>query len=174
MRTAVVLLLGAYLWSPSAVSAQEGRHPLLRRLTLAVSCAASIWDVQTTAAAIARGGRESNGLFTDAQGRPRWGRMIGLKVGMCGVLAVAQETKLMGQDSRFKDNLWIGSNIGLSTRFTVSAIRNLSVAGDLSPNAPWAMRSSRTGLLGEKAGIRLWKPPIPSRGDTSGESGPGR
>ena len=141
MRTVVVLLVSLYLCLPAGAQAQQGRQSWARRLTLAASCAASFWDVQTTAAAISRGGRESNGLFTDAVGRPRWGRMIGLKVGMCGMFAVAQESKLAGRSSRLKDNLWTGANTGITTRFIVSAIRNRSVAEELSRNPP-ARRAS--------------------------------
>ena len=131
MRTIVVLLAISYLYLPAAAQAQQGRPSWARRLTLAASCAASLWDLQTTAAAVSRGGRESNGLFTDPQGRARWGRMISIKAGMCGALAVAQESRRTGRSSRLKDNLWIGVNTGLTTRFMVSAIRNRSVAEDL-------------------------------------------
>ena len=136
MRIVLVLAVISYLYNPALAQAQQARQSWARRLTLAASCAASLWDVQTTAAAISRGGRESNGLFSDPQGRPRWGRMIGLKAGLCGALVVAQESKLAGRRSQFKDNFWTGANAGLTTRFTVSAIRNNSVAGDLSRNPP--------------------------------------
>jgi len=136
MRTAVLLFIAIYLCSPDLACAQQPRGSWVRRLTLAASCAASFWDVQTTAAAIARGGRESNGLFTDPQGRPQWGRMVGFKVGICGALAVAQESKLLGHTSRLKNNLWIGANTGLTTRFMISSIRNRSVADELSGTPP--------------------------------------
>lgn len=135
MQTAVVLLGCACICLPSVGQAQGG-HALMRRLSLAASCAASFWDVQTTAAAVARGGRESNGLFADPQGRVRWGRMIGFKAGMCGMLAVAQESKLVRLKSPLKDYFWVGTNTGLAARFTISAIRNRSVANELGSNSP--------------------------------------
>ena len=127
MRNAAMAVTLVYLCTMPAAQAQERGRSWMRRLTLVASCAASLWDVQTTAAAIGRGGRETNGFFTDAQGRAQLGRMIGFKVGLCGGMAVAQESKLAGRRSALKDSLWIGANTGLAARFTMSAIHNLGV-----------------------------------------------
>jgi hypothetical protein len=107
----------------------EGRQ-WLRRITLAASCAASIWDLQTTRTAVARGARESNRLVADAAGNPRWGRMIGLKAGLCVGTAVAQETvwKTSGVP-------WTPLNAGLAGYFSGIALRNRGVANSLKRRA---------------------------------------
>jgi hypothetical protein len=128
MRIAV-LVLGICCLGPAMGQAQQKPLRFLRHVTLAASCAASAWDVQTTAAAIGRGGRESNGLFADPLGRPRWGRMIGFKAGLCGSLIAGQELNVFGRrQTRAKDEIWIGINTGLATRFTIASVKNRSVA----------------------------------------------
>lgn len=120
------------LGMPAVSLAEQRPRVWLRRATLAASCAASAWDVQTTASAIARGGRESNNMFTDPLGRVRWGRMIGFKAALCGGMAATQELKpfagarLWGSQP-VKDNIWIGVNTGFTTRFLLASIRNRSV-----------------------------------------------
>ena len=126
MRLVVAAFVLVCLGMPSISHAGQRPRVWLRRITLAASCAASAWDVQTTAGAIGRGGRESNGMFADPLGRPRWGRMVGFKVAMCGGMAAAQEWKpLTGKP--VKDDLWIGINTGLAARFTIASVRNRSV-----------------------------------------------
>ena len=117
----------------------EGRH-WVRRLTLAASCAASFWDVQTTRAAVARGGREANGFFADANGNPRWGRMIGVKAGLCGAMALVEE-------------------LGFRSRARGSPVfrRQYRVGGLLHRRgAPQPRRGARPGLppQGERVTIR--------------------
>lgn len=107
----------------------EGRH-WLRRVTLVASCAASLWDIQTTRTAVARGAREANGLFADSAGNPRWGRMIGLKAGLCMGTAVAQETIWKNRGVP-----WTPLNAGLAGYFSVIALRNRSVANGLDRRA---------------------------------------
>lgn len=102
----------------------EGRH-WVRRLTLAASCAASFWDVQTTRAAVARGAREANGFFADANGRPRWGRMVGVKAGLCGAMAVVEE---LGFRGRRADLSFSAVNTGLAGYYTAVALHNRAVA----------------------------------------------
>ena len=128
MRIAICILVLGWLGLPGVAEAQTSRGKWLRRVTLAASCAASAWDIQTTAAAINRGGRESNGLFADPLGRPRWGRVISFKVGLCGGMIASQELNLWGRPTPLKDNLWIGINTGLTTRFTVASVRNRALA----------------------------------------------
>jgi len=130
------LLAGAFvlvgLALPSVSLAEQRPRVWLRRITLAASCAASAWDIQTTAAAIGRGGRESNNMFTNPLGRVRWGRMVGLKVALCGGMAAGQEFKAFN-GSRFggsrpiKEDAWIGVNAGLAARFVFASVRNRSV-----------------------------------------------
>jgi len=132
MRLVVTLFVFVFLGVPSVSHAQRPRI-WLRRVTLAASCAASAWDVQTTASAIGRGARESNNMFTDPLGRARWGRMIGFKAAVCGGMAAAQEWKplaspRLGGSRPVKDDVWIGVNTGFTTRFVFASIRNRSVA----------------------------------------------
>ncbi len=109
--------------------AQElGNRPnvLLRRLTLAASCAASFWDFQTTAAGAAKGMREGNGLFAGANGKPRLGLMFGVKAALCGATFVAEEKNLFGyRNPRFANSLWTGLNTMLAAQFARTAIGNL-------------------------------------------------
>src|ERR1041385_9092771 len=93
MRLVVAVVALIWLGLPCVSHAEQRPKLWLRRVTLAASCAASAWDVQTTASAIGRGGRESSNMFTDPLGRVRWGRMIGFKVALCGGMAAAQEVK---------------------------------------------------------------------------------
>lgn len=109
----------------------EGRH-WLRRATLAASCAASLWDIETTRTAVARGAREANGFFADSAGNPRWGRIIGVKAGLCLGMAAAQEVIL-----RQSSVPWTPLNTGLAGYFTVIALRNRGVANSVDrPRAP--------------------------------------
>ena len=107
----------------------EGGH-WLRRATLAASCAASLWDIQTTRTAVARGAREANRLFADSAGNPRWGRIIGLKAGLCLGVAAAQETVLKKSGAP-----WTALNTGLAGYFSVVALRNRAVANGLDRRA---------------------------------------
>jgi hypothetical protein len=99
----------------------------LRRATLAAACAASFWDVQTTRTAIARGAREGNGFFADTAGYPRWGRMIGFKVGVCGGSILAEELLFR----RSRDVPWTGLNTGLAAFYSTTAVHNIRVANHL-------------------------------------------
>jgi hypothetical protein len=132
MRLLAGMFSLVYLALPSVSWAEQRPRVWLRRITLAASCAASAWDIQTTAAAIGRGGRESNNMFTDPLGRVRWGRMVGLKVALCGGMAAGQEIKAFkGSQSSgsrsIKDDVWIGVNTGLAARFVFASVRNRSV-----------------------------------------------
>lgn len=104
----------------------EGTGRWLRRITLAAACAASFWDVQTTALAVSRGAREMNGFLADSAGRPQWGRMIGMKAAACGGLLVMQEKVLPRHEKS-----WIALNVGLSAAYSGMAVHNLGVARSL-------------------------------------------
>ena len=124
-----VLVVACLAGLCSGAHAEERGH-LLRRITLAASCAASLWDYQTTAAAASYGAIEKNGLMADSQGRPRLGLIFGIKAGICAAAAVAQETHLLGRSrsgSRAANRLWTSVNAGLAMRFTGMAIHNLGV-----------------------------------------------
>ncbi len=107
----------------------EGRH-WLRRVTLAASCTSSLWDIETTRTAVARGAREANGFFADSAGNPRWGRIIGVKAGLCLGMAAAQEIVF-----RKSEVPWTPLNTGLAGYFTVIALRNRGVANGLDRRA---------------------------------------
>ncbi len=62
-----------------------------KEISLVASYAASFWDYQTTAEGAHLGMKEGNGMVADANGRPRLGLMLGVKAGMCGLSAAAQE-----------------------------------------------------------------------------------
>jgi hypothetical protein len=127
MRIGLCVLLLGCVGLPGISSAEQSPRQWVRRVTLAASCAASAWDVQTTASAIGRGGRESNGLFADPLGRVRWGRMIGFKAGVCGAMLAGQELRLFGRHTRRKDDIWIGINSGVAARFTIASVKNRAV-----------------------------------------------
>jgi hypothetical protein len=127
MRFAVAAVVFACLGLPHVSHAQTRSRVWLRRATLAASCAASAWDVQTTAAAIGRGGHESNNMFSDPMGRVRWGRMVGFKAALCGGMAASQELRQFGGKRPIKDDVWIGVNTGVAARFTIASVKNRSV-----------------------------------------------
>ena len=124
---AVLLLFGSPATSQET---RRGRHPWLRRATLAAACAASFWDLQTTHAGAALGARESNPLFADPQGRPRWGRIVGFKAGACAASFVAEERFSRGGPS---DRFWVGINAATAATFSAIAVRNLRIAGQSAP-----------------------------------------
>jgi hypothetical protein len=132
VRVALSAVLGVLLFAPPA-AAQEphrSRHTWLRRITLAGACAASFWDLQTTRLGISQGARETNPLFTDAQGRPRWGRMIGFKAGACAASVVAEEHfARRGSSGTF----WTAMNGISAGSFAAIAIRNRQIAGQPAP-----------------------------------------
>jgi hypothetical protein len=104
----------------------SSRHPWLRRLTLAGACAASFWDVQTTRAGVNQGARESNPLFADPQGRPRWGRIIGFKAGACAASFAVEERFARRANL---DTFWTAMNGVSAGSFAAIAIHNRKVAG---------------------------------------------
>lgn len=124
--TLVVCLTGA-LWA-------GGGH-WARRLTLAASCGTSFWDAYTTRSAIARGALEGNSIFADAKGDPRWGRILGIKLGVCAGTALAQELLFRKKKSPALNGFWIGMNSALTARFTWVALGNRHLAGELKRTA---------------------------------------
>ena len=103
----------------------------IRRITLASACAASLgFDAVTTHRAVSAGAVESNGLLADSQGRPQWGRVIGIKAGMCAASAFLQERHSAWQSPR-SDWTFTGVNLGVTAGYTWIGLRNLRVADDL-------------------------------------------
>ncbi|MGH7194281.1 MAG: hypothetical protein ACREJM_12240 [Candidatus Saccharimonadales bacterium] len=111
----------------------------IRRVTLAASCAASlVFDTISTQRAVAAGGVESNGLLANSEGRPDWGRMIGMKAGLCGASLFMQESRTFGQWRGSKsDWTWTGINLGTASVYTWAGLHNLKIASQLlaPPNA---------------------------------------
>lgn len=123
---------------PTAQNAQASPK-WLRRVTGAAACAASMVDLGTTKYAISSGGRERNPLLSDPGGSPRYGRMIGFKVGVCAGNLVIQEFlptkgKLQGVAT--------GINLGMTGAFAGAAIHNKGVGDRLrSRRLPKSLRS---------------------------------
>ena len=106
----------------------------VRRVTLVAGCAASLgFDTLSTRHAVANGAVESNGVLAGSQGSPAWGRMIGLKAGLCGASAVFEETHTFRQwDSPAADWTWTGVNAATASAYTWAGFHNLSLAKDLA------------------------------------------
>jgi hypothetical protein len=124
-RTLCALLLAVCL-NTGAQELGDHRGPLVRRLSLAASCATSLWDFQTTAAGAARGMREGNGLLSGANGKPRLGLMFGVKAALCGASFVVEEKNLLGEvNPRVADSVWTAMNTMLATHFARTAVNNI-------------------------------------------------
>lgn len=107
--------------------AQKRGHPWIRRITLAASCAASFWDLQTTRAAVSQGAFEGNRFLANADGSPRWGRIIGLKAGLCGGMVLTEV--LVG---RKHETASIAVNSALAGLYSAAAIHNYQVMHQLA------------------------------------------
>jgi hypothetical protein len=112
---------------------ESGGHPWLRRALVAASCAASVWDAQSTNEAVSRGAREGNGFLADASGRPLWGRIAAVKGGLCA-------GSVLGEIfwGRKHETLGMAVNGTLTGAFAAAAIHNLRVRNSIAakPNAP--------------------------------------
>jgi hypothetical protein len=139
-----ILWIGLLLVACTPAFSAENIHPRtsakrtwVRRATLAAGCAASLlFDTMTTQRVVTAGGVESNGLLADPQGRPQWGRIISLKVGICGASAILQETHVFGAwKSPNADWTWTALNAGTASVYTWAGVHNLKLAKVLSaPN----------------------------------------
>src|ERR1700692_1649429 len=94
----------------------------LRRVTLAAACAASAADGATTYEGKLAGFRENNLLLRAADGTPAMGRVIGLKVALCG-LSIWREER--GKHVA----LYTIVNAGTALGFGVVAKRNMDSLG---------------------------------------------
>ena len=134
MRFLCVLVLAAS--SVSAANLLDSEHPRtpkrvwIRRATLAAGCAASLaFDTWSTRRAVNAGAVEGNGLFTNSQGQPQWGRMISIKAGMCGASAILQETHVFRSwESPGADWTWTGINAGTAGIYSWASWHNLKIA----------------------------------------------
>ena len=121
------------MFSPAADLAEHPSTPKrvwIRRITLGAACAASLgFDTVTTHRAVSAGAAETNSLLADSQGRPAWGRVIGIKAGACVASAFLQE--------RAHRNEWTftGVNIGVTAAYTWVGLHNRQVTEDLLKNS---------------------------------------
>jgi hypothetical protein len=123
-----------------AAQAESKQGPWFRRLTLAASCASSFWDLRTTRTAIGFGAQEANPLFVNRSGDPRWGRMVGVKIGLCAGMAAGQELLDRNRRSAAADYAWSGVNAALAIRHTGAALHNLRVADQMRRQPEYLLR----------------------------------
>ncbi|GEM_PF-1755717 len=103
----------------------------VRRITLGAACAASLgFDTVSTHRAVIAGAVETNGLLADSQGRPQWGRVIGIKAGACAASAFLQERHYSWSSPR-SDWTFTGVNLSTTAAYAFVGIRNLKLANDL-------------------------------------------
>jgi hypothetical protein len=122
----------------------------IRRATLIAGCATSlVFDTLTTRRGSASGAVEANGIFANSQGQPAWGRMIGIKAGVCAFSAVAQETHTFGAwKTPTADYTWTAINGGMTADYTWTSFHNLAVTDRLktslqsAPQLPAAVQSA--------------------------------
>jgi hypothetical protein len=126
-----VKLFSIALLLASAIYAEEAptsKRVWIRRITLGAACAANLgFDTITTHRAVSAGAAESNGLLSNSQGKPVWGRVIGIKAGTCAVSAFFQERS----KTRQSDWTFTGVNAGVTAAYTAVGIHNLHVTNDL-------------------------------------------
>jgi hypothetical protein len=102
----------------------------IRRATLAAGCAASLaFDTLTTRKAVNAGAIETNGLLSNSQGQPQWGRVFALKAGFCGASAVLQETHIFRTwETSSADWTWTGINASAAGVYSWAGWHNLGIA----------------------------------------------
>lgn len=112
----------------------SSKRKWIRRVTLAATCAASLaFDSLTTRRAVAAGAMEENGLLSNSQGSPAWGRVLGVKAAACGISTVIEETHTFGVwNSPKSDWTWTAMNVGTASMFTWAGFHNLAVADKLT------------------------------------------
>jgi hypothetical protein len=126
LALAVLTISPGYSQERYAQERTSSKRTWLRRLTLAGACAASFLDVRSTQSALSNGAVEANPLFADRAGNPRYGRMIGFKLGACAGMGVAQELGLFGR-GRNADHGWIAANSTMAGTFAAIVARNRAI-----------------------------------------------
>jgi hypothetical protein len=132
--------LAVLLCIDGLAQAETKRGPWLRRVTLAASCASSLWDLQTTRTAIGYGAQEANPLFVNRGGEPRWSRMVGVKVGLCAGMAVGQELLDRNRRSTAADYAWSSVNVALAIRHSAASRQNLRVAREMKGRPEYLLK----------------------------------
>jgi hypothetical protein len=122
--------LSAQNFADSGPRQHPSKAKWIRRATLVAGCAASLaFDTLSTRRAVASGAVESNGLLANSNGSVSWGRVIGLKSGLCGGSALLQETHVFGLwKTPAADWTWTMANAGTATVFTWAGFHNLNLA----------------------------------------------
>jgi hypothetical protein len=124
----LALWLSMVVVCSNAYAQPGGGSKLLRRVSLASACAASFWDYATTREGAALGAVERNSLMAGRDSRPRLGLMLGLKLGVCGFSALAQEGRAMrALRGGAMEKVMTGVNFAVAANFARVAIRNRSV-----------------------------------------------
>jgi hypothetical protein len=116
--SALILIL---LVAPGTTSAAR-KFKWLRRATLAAACAASAADAVTTYQGKLAGVHEDNPLLRAPNGTPAMGRVIVLKVALCGL-------SIWSQERGKHDKLYTIVNAGAAVGFGVIAKRNTDILG---------------------------------------------
>src|SRR5215467_9548731 len=97
---------------------QTSKRVWIRRITLGAACAASFgFDTLSTRRAVAAGAVETNGLLADSHGHPKWGKMIGIKAGMCASSAFFEEFHSAQRPAR-NDWTFVGVNSAVTAGYS--------------------------------------------------------
>ena len=138
MKSLCLVLLLAAGSQAADLAGHTADHPptpkrvWIRRVSMAAACAASLgFDAYTTHRAVSAGAVETNALLADSQGHPQWGRMIGIKAGMCAASAFAQEWHSSGRSPR-SDWTFTAVNSGVTAGYTAVGLHNLKLANNLN------------------------------------------
>jgi hypothetical protein len=128
-----VVVCSLAVFEAAAEEQPRARHHWIRKITWAAGCAASYWDARTTATAIRRGALEANPLLADAQGAPRWGRIAGIKAGICGGTLLVESVVARRNPP---EGYWIAINSGIAAAFAGAAIHNIEVSNRIGKDHP--------------------------------------
>lgn len=120
----LALLLVSSLVAPAATPSR-----LIRRLSLAALVAAEAMDAYSTSRAVSNGALEAN-PFLAQNGRPMWGRIIGVKIGIVAGMGLAQEFAFR-KSVRNHDQLWTLSNSLIAGPAMFATQRNFALADRL-------------------------------------------
>jgi hypothetical protein len=96
MRVFLCLAL-CWVLTSVALQAESNTHKWLRRAITVAGCAASAIDGYETATSLGHGLNEGNSLLANPNGSAKVGRMVSLKLGVCGAaIFVGEEYPVPG------------------------------------------------------------------------------
>lgn len=134
MRRLITISVLFVLTLAPAASAESKKGKLLKRLTGVAACGASMLDVASTAYSVNRGGVESNGLLSN-NGRPAYGKMVGIKIGACVGNLFLQEK--LAPEANTAHTI---KNLAITGVFSYAALHNFNVgqkmAARVRPGTP--------------------------------------